>query len=86
MVGSQTVQGHRYRGGAREATAPHLDTNFALKYLKKEAKLGKNGQKWSICPPPPLEGESKIRTPPRGCRIYVPASSYSSKITVNPVI
>ena len=35
-----------------------LGAIFALKYLKMEAKLGKNGRKWSNRPPP-LEGESK---------------------------
>ena len=36
---------------------PPLGAIFALKYLKMEAKLGRNGQKWSIRTF--LEGESK---------------------------
>jgi len=31
-------------GEARGATAPPLEAVFTLKYLKNEAKLGKNGQ------------------------------------------
>ena len=33
------------KGGVRGATAPPLGAIFALKYLKNEAELGKNGQK-----------------------------------------
>ena len=61
------------KAGARGATAPPLGAIFALKYLKKKAKLGKNGQST-----PPPEGESKIRTSPRGGRIYVPVGGLMS--------
>ena len=43
---------------------------FALIHLKKDEKVDKNWQKWSI--PPPLEGETKNPHPPRGGCIYVP--------------
>ena len=45
------------KGGGERCNHPPWGAIFALKYLKKEAKLDKNGQKWSIRPPP-LEGKS----------------------------
>ena len=54
------------KGGAGGATAPPplpLGSIFVLKHFKKEAKLGRNGQKMSIRTPPP-EGESKNPHPP----------------------
>ena len=55
---------HRYadrdvdKGGARGATAPLFGVIFTLKYLKKEAKLGKKLVKMveSKMSAPPLEG------------------------------
>ena len=48
---------------------PLLGAIFALKYLRKEAKLGKNGQF-----PPTLRAKVKIRNPPKRGRIYVPVA------------
>ena len=73
-------QGRRQGGGERCNHTPQ-GAIFALKYRKNKAKLGKIWQKWLIRTPP--EGESKIRTPPRGGRIYVPDLS-SSIFIIDP--